>query len=202
MPSMMSTGVLMMAVGSAAAMSSMEVPPVLLPIMSGPPLARSMRMAKYFSSLMETFSARSTVLLGLPSSPVCLVMSVFPSIFSAISATLDLGTMCTPPWKLFSLKWPRPRPPARTWAFTTTSSPGISLAFSTASVTEKAGRFFGTPTPNFWKMICAWYSCKFKNLLCTAVTAGGTMPLRNPRQSVGASEDMAGESHREVDWET
>ena len=70
---MMSTGVLMMAVGSAAAMScgetafgsrtpgrrhqlprckqrsSMEVPPVLLPIISGPPLARSMRMAKYFS---------------------------------------------------------------------------------------------------------------------------------------------------------
>ena len=243
----MSTGVLMMAVGSAAAMSCAIVQrhtshggarshrPVLdggssrlaadhqraaacsvhedgeillLQQLRGFPPLRLLRTrpcpnAGRDASLMETFSARSTlvtgskvmegyipklepfshpscVLLGLPSSPVCLVMSldasrasgrpsgrralqackgsycilhsrreglvavgsrschekfyrtfsashlaglgiehglkflslalgyavtpsrVFPSIFSAISATLDLGTMCTPPWKLFS----------------------------------------------------------------------------------------------------
>mmetsp|Transcript_111096 Transcript_111096/g.293434 ORF Transcript_111096/g.293434 Transcript_111096/m.293434 type:complete len:208 (+) Transcript_111096:314-937(+) len=194
MPVMMSTGILMIAVGSAAAMSSIDVPPTLLPIMRGPPLPRSIRMAKYFSSAMDTFSASSRVLLGLPSAPVCLVTSVFPSIFSANSETLPLGTMCTPPWKPFSLKWPRPLPPASTCAFTTTSSPGMLLAFSTASGTEKAGRFFGTPTPYFWKMICAWYSCRFRNLRCTAPTAGGTSPrwaARRPRGAAKAAADMA-----------
>ena len=35
-----------------------------------------------------------------------------------ISSTHVLTT-CTPPWKLFSIKWPLPRPPASTWALTT-----------------------------------------------------------------------------------
>mmetsp|Transcript_51134 Transcript_51134/g.94653 ORF Transcript_51134/g.94653 Transcript_51134/m.94653 type:complete len:228 (+) Transcript_51134:575-1258(+) len=152
MPSMMSTGALMMALGSLAAISSMDVPPVLLPIMRGPPLPRSIKMAKYFSVAIETFSAKSNVLFGLPSAPVCLVMSVLPSIFSAVSFTLSLATMCTPPWKLFSLKYPKPRPPAKTCAFTTTSSPGSSVAFCAASSAENAGKFLGTPTPKSAKI--------------------------------------------------
>ena len=38
---------------------------------------------------------------------------------------------------------------------TTTSSPGISLAFATASSGVKAGRFLGTPTPN----LGIWETC-------------------------------------------
>jgi len=71
MPSIMSTGILMIAVGSAAAISSIEVPPTLLPIIIGPPLPRSITMAKYFSVAMDTFSASIRVLFGLPFSPVC-----------------------------------------------------------------------------------------------------------------------------------
>mmetsp|Transcript_83381 Transcript_83381/g.231410 ORF Transcript_83381/g.231410 Transcript_83381/m.231410 type:complete len:219 (-) Transcript_83381:42-698(-) len=168
MPSMMSTGIFTIAVGSAAAMSSMEVPPVLLPIMMGPPLARSMRIAKYFSFLILNFSQSMTVLQGFPVAPVCLVTSVLPSILLAYSAALSLGMMCTPPSKPFSLKWPRPRPPARTCVLMTTSSPLKPFAASAASCGVFATASFGTCTPKSVKTPRDWYSCKLRFRLGSA----------------------------------
>mmetsp|Transcript_48349 Transcript_48349/g.140084 ORF Transcript_48349/g.140084 Transcript_48349/m.140084 type:complete len:215 (-) Transcript_48349:2-646(-) len=181
MPSMMSTGIFTIAVGSAAAMSSMEVPPVLLPIMMGPPLPRSMRMAKYFSVLIWNLSQSMTVLQGLPVAPVCFVTRVFPSIFSAKLAASAFLMMWTPPWKLFSLKWPRPRPPASTCVLMTTSSPFRVLAPSVASSGEFATVNFGTCTPKSAKTPRDWYSCRLKCLLDT--------PASRPR--VGATTRRA-----------
>jgi len=58
-------------------------------------------------------------LQGRPFSPVCFVTSVFPTIFGMTSLTCwGVVTTCTPPWKSFSLKKPRPLPPVWTWALT------------------------------------------------------------------------------------
>lgn len=71
-------------------------------IISGPPLPRSMRIAKYFSSTMLKRSHSNSVSHGLPASPVCFVISVLPSIFSARSfASALLEAMWTPPSGVF-----------------------------------------------------------------------------------------------------
>mmetsp|Transcript_32538 Transcript_32538/g.96837 ORF Transcript_32538/g.96837 Transcript_32538/m.96837 type:complete len:213 (-) Transcript_32538:12-650(-) len=189
MPSMMSTGIFTIAVGSAAAMSSMEVPPVLLPIMMGPPLPRSMRMAKYFSFAIWNLSASITVLQGFPVAPVCFVTSVFPSILSAYSAALSLGMMWTPPWKLFSLKCPRPRPPASTWVLITTSSPARVLAPSAASSAVFATVNFGTCTPKSWKTPRDWYSCRLR---CLRETAAGSPRAGTGRRRASRLASMLG----------
>ena len=83
----MSTGAVTISSGVAAAMSSIDVPPLLLATITGPPDARSMRMDKYSSRRMYTRSVSNTVLHGLPSGPVCLVISWAPSMFLAASST-------------------------------------------------------------------------------------------------------------------
>mmetsp|Transcript_18741 Transcript_18741/g.48067 ORF Transcript_18741/g.48067 Transcript_18741/m.48067 type:complete len:200 (+) Transcript_18741:669-1268(+) len=133
MPARMSTGMRRILSGNFSARSSMLVPPSLHAMMTGPADARSSRMAKYISLVNCIFLATSTVFTGFPASPVCLVTSTSPSIFPAMVGASAEGTMCTPPWRPL-LKVPRPRPPARIWLFTTTSSPPSCLAaLATAS---------------------------------------------------------------------
>mmetsp|Transcript_34497 Transcript_34497/g.116966 ORF Transcript_34497/g.116966 Transcript_34497/m.116966 type:complete len:207 (+) Transcript_34497:568-1188(+) len=131
-PATTSMGTLMIFSGDDSARSSMDVPPSAHATTTGPPNARSRRMAKYISLTRFIFSATMTTLTGLPSAPDCLVTSVAPIIFSAYSAVFALSMTCTPPWKPF-VNVPRPRPPARICDLMTTSSPPSSLAAATAS---------------------------------------------------------------------
>ena len=63
---------------------------------------------------------------SLPAGPVCLVISVMPSIFSAVGKTSSIAlTTLTPP--------PLPRPPAWICAFTTHTGPPSFFASASAS---------------------------------------------------------------------
>ncbi|KAA6417230.1 MAG: malate dehydrogenase [Trebouxia sp. A1-2] len=56
-----------------SAKSSMLVPPSLQPIIIGPAVERSSKIAKYISFVSCIFAARYNVLTGLPPAPVCFV---------------------------------------------------------------------------------------------------------------------------------
>src|SRR6185295_6884010 len=89
----------------------------------------------------------------MPSGGVCGVFSIMPRIcLAAASAPAGSSASFTPP--------ALPRPPACTWAFTTTLPPrrwAMARACAGVSATSPAG----TGTPNSFRMALPWYSWIF-----------------------------------------
>mmetsp|Transcript_1340 Transcript_1340/g.2907 ORF Transcript_1340/g.2907 Transcript_1340/m.2907 type:complete len:236 (-) Transcript_1340:169-876(-) len=159
MPWRMSMGILMILSGNFSARSSMLVPPSEQPIMIGPAVLRSSRMAKYISRASFIFFAMYSVFTGFPAGPVCLVTKVPPNICFASSNALSTFAMCTPPCSPL-VNLPRPRPPARIWLLITTSPFSSAIAFraDSTSLILCAGRPSGTLIPNLAISWAPWYS--------------------------------------------
>src|SRR6266545_329077 len=89
----------------------------------------------------------------MPSGGVWGVLSIMPRIcFAAASAPAGSSASLTPP--------ALPRPPACTWALTTTLPPSLeAIALACAGVSATSP--FGTGTPNSRRMALAWYSWIF-----------------------------------------
>lgn len=107
------------ALPSRKPLSSFQLSPSLHATTTGPAALRSSRMARYISRARSILRATRSVLTGLPAGPVCFVTRVPPSMRAASAGASAAGTMCTPPARPL-VNLPRPRPPARTWALTTT----------------------------------------------------------------------------------
>src|SRR5206468_3794132 len=102
---------------------------------------------------MGEASSTSTLSTLMPSGGVCGVRSVMPRIRAAASsAAAGSSASFTPP--------ALPRPPAWTWALTTTRPPRrAAMARASAGVSATSPR--GTGTPNSRRMALAWYSWIF-----------------------------------------
>src|SRR6266545_7313196 len=96
----------------------------------------------------------------MPSGGVWGVLSIMPRIcFAAASAPAGSSASLTPP--------ALPRPPACTWALTTTLPPSLdAIALACAGVSATSP--FGTGTPNSRRMALAWYSWIFMGGLALA----------------------------------
>src|SRR5216684_8162452 len=102
---------------------------------------------------MGEASSTSTFRTLMPSRGVCGVLSIMPRICcAAASAAAGSSQSFTPP--------ALPRPPACTWALTTTLPPSFAaIAFACAGVSATSP--FGTGTPNSLRIALPWYSWIF-----------------------------------------
>src|SRR5712692_8121682 len=129
---------------------------------------------------MGEASSTSTLRTLMPSGGVWGVLSIMPRIcFAAASAPAGSSASLTPP--------ALPRPPACTWALTTTLPPSrAAMSFAWAGVSATSP--FGTGTPNSRRMALAWYSWIFMR---------GLDVEQHPDRGDGPGDGGAVAQHRE-----
>ena len=140
--------------GVFSATSSISIPPAALAMTTTPCAAPSITSPRYSSRLTSIASSTKTLFTGAPSGPVWNVTRVVPRrAFAASSASCGMETTLIPP--------ALPRPPAWTWALTTTLRPS-RVATARASSEVVATPPSGTATPPLPSISFAWYSWIFK----------------------------------------
>ncbi len=161
--------------GVVSATTSISVPPSVDAITMLRLVERSRTIETYSSVAMSMPCSMYRRLTALPSSPVCTVTRVDPSLLRPSSRTAASAasippvrpsrTTVTPPRSGYSLKRPLPRPPAWICDFTTTTAfPVDSMSGrtpATASSTVVATKPAGTTMPRSSIRAFAWCSWIF-----------------------------------------